>query len=87
MPNKLNYNRPQFNQEVNELTPRDWTFSFGLYRGKSIYAVPTEYLIKLRGHCKIMSICERCSNEIERRKRIAKQIDPHNYEIIGPSCF
>jgi hypothetical protein len=77
---KLNYNRPQFNKEHSEYTPREWTFSFGLYKGKSIYSVPIEYLIRLRSRCSIMDICVRCTNEIERRKRIHDEL--HGPKIL-----
>jgi hypothetical protein len=50
-----------------------YTFNFGLFKGHSITSVPTDYLIRLR-HKAYLSVAEKCTREIERRKRLTTRI-------------
>lgn len=49
-----------------------WRFSSGLFKGHQIITVPTQYLIKLRHTTPSLDIAKRCTEEIDRRKRLSK---------------
>jgi hypothetical protein len=69
----MKWNRPEKEKPLPP-TGYVWRFPFGVYAGKTVYDVPLTYLAEQRHKSRNMVFCERCTNEIERRKRIASAV-------------
>lgn len=69
---RLKYNRPQFSKPDLEITDSglSWRFTFGLYKGHPIQRPPISYLAWLRRTTPNLDIARRCTEEIERRRRV-----------------
>ena len=62
-----------------EINRYAYKLTFGRVSGRQITDVPSSYLIWLRHNTTIAPLIERCSDELERRRRIGRHTTGRNF--------